>query len=104
MKPEYINIFEKHESPDIIEAANLSSHLKMDLPKRVLVWYIADYIRNRTRTVDDITKFLGATPLDEETCVANGLDESHFLWEGYPEEFQNIFGKLYIKPSSSNSP
>lgn len=104
MKSEYSTIFKNYESVDVIEAANLSSHLKMDLPKRVLVWYIADYIRNNTHTVEDITNFLGATPLDEQTCVANGLDESHFLWEGYPDEFQNIFGKLYIKPSSSNSP
>ncbi|KAE9551965.1 hypothetical protein FO519_004817 [Halicephalobus sp. NKZ332] len=101
MKSEYSTIFKERESSNIIEAANLSSFLSMDLPKRVLVWFIADYIRNNTNSITDITKFLGATPLDEDTCLAHGLDESDNFWEVYPEEFQNIFGKPYFKPSSS---
>ncbi|KAE9548881.1 hypothetical protein FO519_007906 [Halicephalobus sp. NKZ332] len=103
MKSEYLEIFRDRQPPNIIEAANLSAYMSMDLPKRVLVWGIADYIRNDTHSIDDITKFLGATPLDKETCLAHGLDESDNIWDVHPDQFKKIFGKDYVKQSSSTS-
>ena len=101
MKPEYADIFKNCEPQSIIETANLSAFLSMDLPKRVLVWYIDDYIRNNTNTIEDITNFLGATPLDKETCLAHGLEESDNIWEVYPDQFKKIFEKDYVKQASS---
>ena len=100
MKPEYAEVFKNIEPPTIIETANLSAYLSMDLPKRVLVWHIAEYIRNNTHTIEDITNFLGATPLDEATCRAHGLDETDNIWEVYPDQFKKIFGKDYVKQAS----
>ena len=100
MKPEYAELFKNIEPPTILKAANLSIYLSMELPKRVLIWYIAEYIRNNTHTIEDITTFLGATPLDEATCRAHGLDETDNIWEVYPDQFKKIFNKDYVKPSS----